>query len=253
MITCGSGADGLITQQPELFDGYLDQQNMTHEFLVDPGQGHTTTPGSGAFTTSPSASSRMAAPPVRAERAGEPPGGWRQCRQQWRRGRWRPRRIEWLLPAGVAPWRGGRWHWRCGAGRLAAATGAGRRHDGRGRHDGSGRRRRRIGWRDGNRLGRQSGLVQRGRRPNRIGRSARRYGRCRWPGGTGGGGASTGDRQVAVAAPGETDSPAGCACALTREGAFSERTSVLFSLMMTAAAVVLRGARTRRRRKLVRG
>ena len=41
MITCG-GADGLITNSQN-YDDYLDQQNVTHDFLVDPGQGHTTT------------------------------------------------------------------------------------------------------------------------------------------------------------------------------------------------------------------
>ena len=41
LITCGS-ADGLITNTRN-YDEYFDQQNITHDFLVDPGQGHTTT------------------------------------------------------------------------------------------------------------------------------------------------------------------------------------------------------------------
>jgi MYXO-CTERM domain-containing protein len=41
LITCGS-TDGLIDNTRN-YDEYFDQQNITHEFLVDPGQGHTTT------------------------------------------------------------------------------------------------------------------------------------------------------------------------------------------------------------------
>jgi enterochelin esterase-like enzyme len=41
MVTCGS-ADGLISNSRN-YDQYFQQQNITHEFLVDPGQGHTTT------------------------------------------------------------------------------------------------------------------------------------------------------------------------------------------------------------------
>jgi enterochelin esterase-like enzyme len=41
LITCGS-TDGLIDNTRN-YDEYFDQQNITHEFLVDPGQAHTTT------------------------------------------------------------------------------------------------------------------------------------------------------------------------------------------------------------------
>jgi enterochelin esterase-like enzyme len=41
LITCGS-TDGLINNTRN-YDEYFDQQNITHDFLVDPGQGHTTT------------------------------------------------------------------------------------------------------------------------------------------------------------------------------------------------------------------
>jgi enterochelin esterase-like enzyme len=41
MVTCGS-ADGLISNSRN-YDQFFEQQNITHEFLVDPGQGHTTT------------------------------------------------------------------------------------------------------------------------------------------------------------------------------------------------------------------
>jgi enterochelin esterase-like enzyme len=41
MVTCGS-ADGLISNSRN-YDQFFEQQDITHEFLVDPGQGHTTT------------------------------------------------------------------------------------------------------------------------------------------------------------------------------------------------------------------
>jgi MYXO-CTERM domain-containing protein len=41
LLTCGS-TDGLIDNTRN-YDEYFDQQNITHEFLVDPGQAHTTT------------------------------------------------------------------------------------------------------------------------------------------------------------------------------------------------------------------
>lgn len=41
MVTCGS-ADGLITNSRN-YDQFFEQQDIDHEFLVDPGQGHTTT------------------------------------------------------------------------------------------------------------------------------------------------------------------------------------------------------------------
>jgi len=65
-------------------------------------------------------------------------------------------------------------------------------------------------------------------------------------GGTGNTGAPAG---TGGAAPGETD-PAGCACALVsaEARAASETESVFFGLVMTVAAVVFRGRRTRRRR-----
>ena len=41
MITCGS-ADGLISNSRN-YDTYFDEQDITHDFLVDPGQGHNWT------------------------------------------------------------------------------------------------------------------------------------------------------------------------------------------------------------------
>ncbi len=41
LVTCGS-ADGLITNSRN-YDQYFEQQNIAHTFMVDPGQGHTTT------------------------------------------------------------------------------------------------------------------------------------------------------------------------------------------------------------------
>ena len=188
MITCG-GTDGLITNSQN-YDNFLDQQNVTHEFLVDPGQGHTTTV-------------------------------WKRSLYYF---------AQRIFKDDLT-----------GAGGTSGGTGSGGSAGSNGAAGAGGR-------------GGSSGLAGTGGSPGGGGGravtgsdgGAAGTGGVVGSGGAAGSGMATGTGG-AGAAPGETDSTAGCACALAREGAFSETASVFFSLMSVAASALCR-TRTGRRR-----
>ena len=268
MITCG-GADGLITNSQN-YDDYLDQQSVTHQFLVDPGQGHTTTVwkrslyhfaqkifkdasttgtggasggtggasggtgGAGGGGTAGAGGRGGASGLAGRGGAGGSTGGGAGGRGG---------------AGGTVGGRGGQAGGTAGVGAGgttatgsggAIATGSGGSAPGTGGTSapgtgGSGAGGTMIAGAGGAAVG-TGGTSATGS----GGESAGTGGAVGsgGAGGTGGGGAT----------PGETDTPAGCACALAREGAFSENASVFFALMMTAAAVVLCRTRTGRRR-----
>ncbi|HXU04315.1 MAG TPA: alpha/beta hydrolase-fold protein [Polyangia bacterium] len=239
MITCG-GADGLITNSQN-YDDFLDQQSVTHEFLVDPGQGHTTTvwkrslyyfaqrifkggstTGTGGTTGGTGGAGGGSAGISGAAGAGGRGGS------------------SGLAGRGGAGGRGGQAGGTAGVGAGgSSAVGSGGSMAGGSGGDGAG----------GTMVtgtGGGSAVGTGGTSATGSGGQPAGTGGVVGSGGTGGSGVSTGIGGGG-AAPGETDAPAGCACALTREGAFSETASVFFSLMMTIGAVVLCGARRARR------
>jgi enterochelin esterase-like enzyme len=269
MITCG-GADGLITNSQN-YDGYLDQQNVTHQFLVDPGQGHTTTVWKRSLyyfaqkifkdastTGTGGASGGTGGAGGGSAGGGGAAGGGGRGGSSGLAGR-----------GGAGGSTGGSAGGRGGAGGTvggrggqaggtagvgaggttatgsggAIATGSGGTTPGTGGTSATGT--------GGNGAGGTMIAGAGGTTPGTGGTSATGSGGepagtggAVGPGGAGGSGVSTGTGG-AGAAPGETDTPAGCACALTRERSFSETTSLF---LMTAAAVVLCRARTGRRR-----
>jgi len=233
MITCG-GADGLITNSQN-YDTYLDQQSVTHEFLVDPGQGHTTTvwkrslyyfaqrifkDGSTTGTGGASGGTGGGAGGSAGNGGATGTGGRGGSTGVAGRGG----------AGGAMGGRGGQAGGTTGAGGMTA-TGSG--------GDGAGGTM--VSGAGGSAVG-TGGTSATGSGGEPAG-----AGGVVGSGGTGGGGVSTGTGGGG-AAPGETDAPGGCACAVARERAFSETASLFFSLTMTAAAVVLCRARTGRRR-----
>ena len=170
MITCG-GADGLITNSQN-YDDFLDQQSVTHEFLVDPGQGHTTT----VWKRSLYHFAQRIFKDGGTTGTGGASGGTGGVRRRWRwriqwRGwpGWRRRQHRWELGR---PRRSGRCCWR--SGRTSGQRPGCGRHDGDrlgrrdderirrqraryGRHERHGVGRRRRGWHDGHRRRRQRG------------------------------------------------------------------------------------------------
>lgn len=258
MITCG-GADGLITNS-QSYDDFLDQQSVTHQFLVDPGQGHTTTvwkrslyhfaqrifkdgsttgTGGASGGTGGSGAGGGGGSSGVAGRGGA--GGSTGGSSGGRGG-----------AGGAVGGRGGQAGSAPGAGGTTAIGSGGATTSGSGGSAlGTGGTSATGSGGDG-----AGGTMVTGAGGSAVGTGGTTAtgsggepagtGGAVGSGGTGAGGASTGG---GGAAPGETDSPAGCACALTRQGAFSETASAFLSLMMTVGAVVLCNARTGRRRK----
>ncbi len=268
MITCG-GADGLITNSQN-YDDYLDQQTITHEFLVDPGQGHTTTvwkrslyhfaqrifkdtgtTGTGGTSGGTGGANGGAGGGGAGGRggssglAGRGGGGGSGGGSSGGRGG----------SGGAAGGRGGQAGGTAGVGAGGTtATGSGGAMA-----SGSGGSAAGVGGAipTGSGGDGAGGTIATGAGGTAVGTggtSATGAGGdpagTGGAGGTGGSGAPTGTGGGG-ASPGETDSAAGCACALASAQAratSSETVSVFFTLVMTAAAVVLCRARTRRRR-----
>ncbi len=270
MITCG-GADGLITNSQN-YDDFLDQQNVTHEFLVDPGQGHTTTvwkrslyyfaqrifkdggvTGSGGASGGGGGAGGAAGAGGRggssglAGRGGA--GGSTGGSSGGRGGAGGAVAGRGGQGGGAAAVGAGGASGAGAGGSMASGSGgaaAGRGGVGAGGSGGDGAGGTMIAGAGGSPLGTGGGgATGAGGQPAGTGGVV-------GSGGTGGSGAPTGTGGGGDA-PGETDAPAGCACALRRDQAFAETDAVFFFALMSVAGIVLCRARTARRRSPVSG
>jgi enterochelin esterase-like enzyme len=266
MITCG-GADGLITNSRN-YDDYLDQQSVTHEFLVDPGQGHTTTVwkrslyhfaqrifkdagttgtggttgGAGGANGGAGGSSGGAAGAGgrggSSGLAGRGGGGGSTGGSSGRGGNGGAVGGRGGQAAGTAGVGAGGTTATGSGGAIATGTGGSAVGTGGAGITGSGGRGAggtMVAGAGGSAVG-TGGASATGSGGEPVG-----TGGVVGSGGTGGSGAPTG----------ETDSMAGCACALASAGgraASSETASPFFTFVMAAAAVLVCRARTRRQR-----
>jgi len=256
MVTCGS-ADGLITNSRN-YDELFEQQDITHEFLVDPGQGHTTTvwkrslyhfaqrifDDSGTTGTGGTSGSTGGTSGGTGGTSGGTGGA-----------------------GGGSAGRGG----ASGAGRGGASGLAGRGGNGgaggsSGGRGGSGATAGNGGGAAGVGAGGSVATGAAGATAGAGGMIATGSGGTGAGGtmvtgiggaaaGTGGGGMSTGAGGAAPSG-GDTDADTGCACALApaaAHAASSGKASVFFTFVMGVAAVILCRTRARRRRPALSG